>query len=319
MKRVAWRLVQSLAVLLVMSVVVHALMGLMPGDPIDLMISTNPHLSPQDAQNLRALYGVGQPWPERWARWMIQILSGNLGYSRLYARPVAEIILPAIAHTALLAGATMATSMIFGLGLGIVAGAKSGGWADRVIRIGSYFALSLPTFWAGLMLTAIFSVALGWLPASGMSSSLPGEGARIGDIAAHLVLPSVTLSIGLAAQYMRQMRAAMMAEAPQPYIRTARAKGCSPWRVVLAHQLRNAALPITTVVALETGSLLSGALVTETVFAWPGLGRLSYGAIMGNDYNLALSALLLATAMTLVMSIAADMAYGLLDPRTRRT
>lgn len=317
MKHILWRALQSILVLLIMSVVVHALMGLMPGDPIDLMIATNPHLTPQDAENLRALYGVGQPWPVRWLRWIVQFLQGNLGYSRLYAQPVSQIIGPAIVHTALLAVAAMLLSMVIGLGAGIAAGAKSGGWFDRLARVGAYGALSLPTFWAGLMLTAVFSVWLGWLPASGMSSALPGEASGILDIAAHLVLPAVTLSIGLSALYMRQMRAAMMAEAQQPYIRTARAKGCSPLRVVLGHQLRNALLPITTIVAMESGSLLSGALVTETIFAWPGLGRLSYNAIMGNDYNLALSALLLATALTLGMSIVADLAYGILDPRTK--
>ena len=147
---------------------------------------------------------------------------------------------------------------------------------------------------------------MGWLPAGG------------GDAPFALVLPAVTLAVAGLGQFLRHTRAAMITEAGQDYIRTARAKGCTPARVVLRHQLRNALLPVTTIVALELGGLFSGALVTETVFAWPGMGRLIFEAVMGNDFNLALTGLLLATAMTLVGSILADVAYAWLDPRVRR-
>ena len=316
--RLTQRLFQALMVMLVMSVAVHALMGLMPGDPIDLMIAGNPHLTPDDAARLKALYGVGQPWPLRWARWLIQVIQGNLGYSRLFARPVTEIMLPAIGHTLQLAGTALVMALMLGLPLGLLAGARPGSAADRLARLFSYASLSMPTFWLGLMLIAVFSVGLGWLPASGLSAALPGEAIPLFDRLLHLILPAVTLGLGGAGQYLRHMRAAMMAERGQPYLRTALAKGCTPRRVILAHQMRNALLPVVTIAALEAGSLLSGALITETVFAWPGLGRLSYEAVMGNDYNLALSALLLATAVTLVASALADLAYGIIDPRTGR-
>ena len=297
-RRLGIRLLQMAAVMLIMSLAVFALMAAMPGDPIDLMIAGNPHLTADDANRLRALYGVGQPWPVRWWDWLGQVIHGQLGYSRLFARPVAQMIWPALGHTAWLGLCAMALALGLGLPLGVAAGA---GQADRIITGLSYLVLSVPTFWLGLMLIALFSVTLGWLPATGEA----------------VLLPAFTLAAGGIGQYIRHMRAAMLTQSPAPYLRTARAKGCGPWRVVLAHQCRNALLPVVTVAALEAGSLLSGAVVTETVFAWPGLGRLTYDAIMGNDYNLALSALLMTTLLTLLASALADLAYGLLDPRIR--
>jgi len=311
------RLGQGFAVMLIMSVIVFILMGAMPGDPIDLMISSNPHLTAADAVRLKDLYGIGKPWPIRWWDWVGQLLQGQLGYSRLFAREVGSIIIPALGHTALLAAAAMVLAAGIGLPLGIAAGAKPGSLTDRFIVLASYLSLSLPTFWLGLMLVAVFSVWLDWLPASGSTALLsPFEGS-LADRLRHLILPAATLAVGGIGQYVRHMRAAMIAESRAPYLRTARAKGCSPLRVTLNHHVRNAMLPVVTIAALEAGALMSGALVTETVFAWPGLGRLSYEAIMGNDYNLALSALLLATLLTVTASALADLAYGLLDPRTR--
>jgi peptide/nickel transport system permease protein len=246
-----------------------------------------------------------------------QILHGQLGYSRLFAREVGQIVLPALGHTALLAAASMLLALGIGLPLGIIAGALPGSRWDRTITSLSYLSLSMPTFWLGLMLIALFSVWLDWLPASGSTSLLSSHESGIADRLRHLILPAVTLAVGGAGQYIRHMRASMIAEAKAPYLRTARAKGCSPIRVVLNHHVNNALLPVITIAALEAGALMSGALVTETVFAWPGLGRLSYDAIMGNDYNLALSALLLATLLTVVTSALADFAYGIIDPRIR--
>lgn len=316
-RRLLHRALQTLGVILVMSLTVFALMAAMPGDPIDLMIAGNPHLTPDDVIRLKAVYGVGQAWPLRWLDWIGQVCQGNLGYSRLFARPVGVILLPALGHTLQLAAAAMALALLVGISLGLIAGAHAGRSWDRAISALSYLALSVPTFWLGLMLIAVFSVTLQWLPASGVSGLLSAQDGTWGDFARHLLLPALTLAMGGAGQYIRHMRAAMIAESSAPYLRTARAKGCSPFRVILHHQLHNAILPIVTIVALEAGSLLSGALVTETVFGWPGLGRLSYEAIMGNDYNLALSALLMATLLTLLMSILADLAYGLLDPRIK--
>jgi peptide/nickel transport system permease protein len=306
------RTAQSAVVLLVMSFVVYGLMGLMPGDPIDLMIAADPHLSAEDALRLKALYGLDQPWTERYLRWLDQVAQGELGYSRLYAKPVLDAMLPALANTALLMIAALALALTVAIPLGIAASLRPGSVFDHAVNLVAFASISLPTFWLGLMLIVLFAVELGWLPASGLHEV--GGGGLL-DRARHLILPAVTLGIAGMGQYVRHMRAAMLGEAHHDYVRTARAKGCGPGRVVLRHQLRNALIPVTTILALEVGGLFSGALITETVFAWPGMGRLIYEAVMGNDFNLALVGLLLATAMTLLGSILADLAYAALDRR----
>lgn len=310
---IAARLLQSLAVLLVMSFVVYGLMGLMPGDPIDLMIAADPRLTPDDALRLKALYGLDQPWTERYLRWLAQLLRGELGYSRLYAKPVWEALLPALGNTALLMASALTLALAVALPLGIAASLRPGSAFDHAANLLAFASVSVPTFWLGLMLIVLFAVNLGWLPASGMEE-VAGNGG-LADRLRHMVLPVLTLALAGLGQYMRQMRAAMIGEAHHDYVRTARAKGCGPWRVVMVHQLRNALIPVTTILALELGGLFSGTLITETVFGWPGMGRLIYDSVMGNDYNLALVGLLLATAMTLLGSILADLAYAVLDRR----
>lgn len=307
------RSLQSLAVLLVMSCVVYGLMGLMPGDPIDLMIAGDPRLSPDDAIRLKALYGLDQPWTERYVRWLGQVLRGELGYSRLYARPVLDALLPALGNTVLLMASALAVALTVAIPLGIAASLKPGSAFDHAVNLLAFASVSVPTFWLGLMLVVVFAVNLGWLPASGMEE-VGGTGG-VADRLRHMALPVATLALAGMGQYIRHMRAAMIGEAHHDYVRTARAKGCSPRRIVLVHQLRNALIPVATILALEVGGLFSGALITETVFAWPGMGRLIFEAVMGNDFNLALTGLLLATAMTLVGSILADIAYAALDRR----
>ncbi|MBI3445741.1 MAG: ABC transporter permease [Magnetospirillum sp.] len=311
-RAVALRLFQSLLVLLVMSFVIYGLMGLMPGDPIDLMIAGDPRLTGEDAVRLKALYGLDRPWTERWLRWLAQMCQGELGYSRLYGRPVWESMAPALVNSATLMLSSLGLALILALPLGIMASLRPDGILDRLVNLLSFASVSVPVFWLGLMLIVVFAVLLGWLPAGGMEEVGGGDRLR------HLILPVSALALAGIGQLARHMRAAMMAEAASDYMRTARAKGCGPARMVLSHQLRNALLPIVTIVALEIGGLFSGALITETVFAWPGMGRLIYEAVMGNDFNLALSGLLLATAMTLAGSILADIAYTRLDPRIGR-
>lgn len=312
-RHILFRLLQSVLVLLVMSFVVYGLMGLMPGDPIDMMIAGDPNLSPDDAARLKALYGLDKPWTERYVAWLAQVVQGELGYSRLYARPVLDAMIPALGNTALLMAAALSLALVVAIPLGILASLRPGSIFDHAINLLAFASVSVPTFWLGLMMIVLFAVTLGWLPAGGMGA-VTGEGGW-GDRLAHMALPVATLAVASLGAYMRHMRAAMIGEAHHDYVRTARAKGCSRTRVVLGHQLRNASIPVVTILALEIGALFSGALITETVFAWPGMGRLIFEAVMGNDFNLALSGLLLATAMTLLGSILADIAYAWLDPR----
>lgn len=310
------RLLQSLIVLLVMSVVVHGLMGLMPGDPIDLMIASDPNLNAADAMRLKALYGLDRPWGERYLAWITQVVQGELGYSRLFAKPVLAIIGPALVNSLTLMLSALGLSLLIAVPLGIVAALRPGRALDHLINAISFASVSLPTFWLGLMLMVVFAVLLGWLPAGGMQS-LSGDSGGLADSLRHMALPVATLAIAGIGQYARHTRAAMLAEAGQDYIRTAKAKGCAPIRLVLRHQWRNALLPLITLLGLEFGNLFSGALITETVFGWPGMGKLIADAVMGNDFNLALTALMLATAMTLLGSILADLLMARLDPRIK--
>ncbi len=306
------RVLQSLVVLGLMSFVIYALIGLMPGDPIDLMLSANPRLSQSDAERLRALHGLDRPLLERYANWAQAALAGDLGYSRAFGRPVVEVLGPRLVNTAALMIAAMALALAVGLPAGIYAAARPGSLADGAVNLACFASVSVPTFWLALMLIILFAVTLGWLPASGLST--PSDSGLI-DRARHLVLPVTTLAIVEAGAYARYMRAAMREALRQDYVRTARAKGAGEARVVLGHALRNAMIPVATVMALGFGTLFSGALVTETMFAYPGMGKLIFDAIMGNDFNLALMGLLFATLMTLTANFAADLAYGALDPR----
>ena len=194
----------------------------------------------------------------------------------------------------------------------LIKSVKQGRLTDHALNLAAFAAISLPVFWLGLMLIILFAVGLAWLPASGVET-VGGGGAW--DRLRHLVLPVSALALASFGHHLRYMRAAMISALRQDWIRTARAKGLSWRQVVLRHALRNALIPVVTVLALDLGTLFSGVLVTETVFAYPGMGKLIYDAVMGNDYNLALAGLMLATALTLAGSLLADLAYGLLDPR----
>ncbi|MGQ9370991.1 ABC transporter permease [Azospirillum sp. ST 5-10] len=306
------RLLQALVVLLAMSVLITVLIGLMPGDPVDLMIAANPNLGAESAARLRALHGLDRPLHERYLNWLAAALRGDFGYSRLYARPVLEVLVPRLVNTLLLLGAAFALSVAVALPLGVFAARRAHRPADDAVNLFCFAGISLPPFWLALLLILLFAVGLGWLPASGMG---PVGAAGWGERLPHFVLPVATLTLASLGGYTRYVRASMMVELRQDYVRTARAKGLGEGRTVWRHALRNALIPVVTVVALEFGALFSGALVTETMFAWPGMGKLIYDSIMGNDYNVALVALLLATATTLAANLAADLAYAALDPR----
>ncbi len=299
------RLLQSLAVLIVMSFVVHGLIGLMPGDPIDLMISGNPRLTAADAQHLRTLYGLDLPIWQRYLNWLAALLHGDLGYSRLYHQPVTEVLLPRLGNTLILMGTSLVLALAVAVPAGVLAARKAGSAIDTLINLACFTGISLPPFWLALVLMMVFAVELGWLPAGGMGSP------------AHLVLPVATLTIAGIAGYTRYVRSAMREALHRDHIRTARAKGLSESRVVWCHALPGALIPVVTILGMEFGNLFSGAMITETMFAWQGMGKLIYDSIMGNDTNVALIALLLATAMTLLGNFLADLAYAELDPRIR--
>ena len=308
---IAQRLAESLFVLALMSFVIYGLIGLMPGDPIDIMVSADPDLTPADAARLRALYGLDQPIAARYWRWLSAALSGDLGYSRLHARPVLEILLPRLANTMILMGLSFALALAIALPAGILAALKPRSMLDNLINLLAFAGISIPPFWLAILLIMLFAVTLGWLPAGGVGDAGGGLWSRI----EHLLLPLAALTLATVGGIVRFVRAAMIEALRQDYIRTAHAKGVAPLRVVTGHALRNAMIPVVTILALNFGALFSGALITETMFGWLGMGKTIYDAIMGNDYNLALVGLLFATLTTLVANLAADVAYAWLDPR----
>jgi peptide/nickel transport system permease protein len=308
----AIRLVEIAAILVLLSFIVYALIGLMPGDPIDLMRSSDPRMSAANAARLKALYGLDQPLLLRYAGWARQALAGDLCYSRLFSVPVWGALLPRLGNSLMLMLPSFVLAFALALGLGTAAARRPGFRLDAAVNLFCFAGVSLPTFWLALILILVFAAGLGWLPASGIATAGISDAA---DRLRHLVLPVATLTLVSAASYTRYVRAAMREALAQDHIRTARAKGASEARVVLHHALRSALVPVTTILALSFGGLVSGALVTETMFGYPGMGKLIFDAVMGNDYNLALAALLLAAAVTMAANLAADLAYAWLDPR----
>jgi peptide/nickel transport system permease protein len=313
-RHLLFRLVQAALVLLAMSFVVYGLITLMPGDPVELMAAGSPHMTPEDVARLKALYGIDRPFLERWGHWLMAALSGHLGYSRLSGQTVAATLAQPLTNSLALMLTSLALALLAALPAGVWAALRQGRLPDHGLNFLAFAAVSLPVFWLGMLLIILFAVGLAWLPAGGVTAV--GGGGLV-DRARHLALPVAALAVAGFGQYLRHMRAAMISALRQDWIRTARAKGLSWTQTVVRHAIRHALAPVVTVLALDLGSLFSGVLVTETVFSYPGMGKVTYDAVMGNDYNLALAGLLLATLLTLAGNLLADMLYGLLDPRTR--
>ncbi|HEX6110876.1 MAG TPA: ABC transporter permease [Geminicoccaceae bacterium] len=308
----AHRLTEAAIVLLLMSFCIYGLLGLMPGDPIDLMASGDPNITSEDVARLKALHGLDQPLYKRYWHWFEGAVQGDFGYSRTHARPVLEILLPRLGNTCLLMGISLLLAFALALPAGVLAALKPRSWYDYTLNLFAFAGISLPSFWLALLLILLFAVELGWLPAGGVQTVGVG---RLGDRLAHLVLPVLTLTVLTAGGLLRFTRAAMIEALRQDYIRTARAKGLGPYGVVVGHALRNAMIPVVTVLALNFGALFSGALIVETMFAYLGMGKLIYDSILGNDFNVALVGLLFATLLTLASNLGADVVYAWLDPR----
>jgi len=306
------RLIESLIVLAAMSFVVYVLIGLMPGDPVDLMISSDPKLTAADVERLRALYGLDQPILERYGAWLGAVLQGDFGYSRTYTQPVLDILWPRLGNTLLLMGLSLALTLIIAIPLGVYAALRPYSYADYAINLFCFAGISVPAFWFALLCIILFAVKLQWLPAGGMETV--GASSFI-DRVQHILLPLIVLTITHVGSFTRFLRASMIQTLRQDYIRTARAKGVGTARLLLGHAMQNALLPLVTILGLSFGSLFSGALITEIMFSWLGMGKLMYDAILGNDYNLALVGLLFATGATLLGNFLSDIGQVALDPR----
>jgi peptide/nickel transport system permease protein len=306
------RLAETLIVLLVMSFVIYGLMGLMPGDPIDLMLTADPKLTAADVARLKALQGLDQPLIDRYVHWLSAALQGDFGYSRLQSLPVWQVVMPRLWNTVLLMGLSLVIALAIAIPAGVQAAARPGSLTDNVINLSAFAGMSVPLFWLAILMLMLFSVHLRILPASGTSTVGVDS---IADRARYLIMPVLSLTLVTVGTHLRYIRSAMTEALRQDFIRTAQAKGVSRRRLLYGHALRNAMIPFVTVLALDFGTLFSGALIVEQIFAYLGMGKTIYDAVAGNDFNLAMVSLLLSTAVVLLSNLAADLAYAWLDPR----
>ncbi len=311
------RLVQTAVVIVLLSYFCYLLMTLMPGDPVDEMIMANPEITSADIERLRALHGLDQPVWVRYWNWVSTVASGDLGYSRTYRVPVTEILGPALINTFILAGAALLVALIVAIPLGVWAALRQNSRVDYLVNLVAFAGISVPSFWIAIVLILVFAVYIPIFPAGGTGSialdMTPWE--VFTDRLKYLVLPVLSLSFLSIGTYVRYTRAAMLEAMSNDYIRTARAKGLSWPRVYLVHGFRNALIPLITITALSFSTLFSGAIITETVFAYRGVGQLVFESIQGNDFNVAMVAFMISVSMVLVMNLIADLLYGVADPR----
>ncbi|CAO3424847.1 ABC transporter permease [Azospirillum endophyticum] len=308
---------QLVFVLLGIALINFFLLHLAPGDAAQVLAGESGAATPEYMEALRRQFGLDQPLYIQFLRYLGNLATFDLGYSFRQSLPVSELILQRLPATLLLMGTAIGFALVAGCSLGFLAARRAGKLTDTVISIVALLFYATPVFWVGIMLIVVFSVILDWLPVGGMTSveaNLSGL-ALVGDVALHLVLPAVTLGLFYLAIYARLMRAAMLEVYGQDFVRTARAKGVRPRRIAWRHVLRNALLPIVTTLGVQLGSILGGAVLVETVFSWPGLGRLAFSALFQRDLNLLLGILFCSSVVVVLVNIAVDLVYALLDPR----
>jgi peptide/nickel transport system permease protein len=285
-----------------------------------MLLAGDQRLPVEQQENLKRIYGLDRPLPVQYARWLSATARGDWGTSFTYQRPVTSVVLDAVPATLLLAFAGLLVEQAVGLVFGIMAARRPGSAADHLIRVISLLLFSQPAFWLALMAILLFSLVWPILPASHMYSVGAedlGRGARFLDLLRHLVLPALVIGLTQAGSVIRYVRASVLDVLGQEYIRAARAKGISERRVVWVHALRNALPPLIQVMALSLGSLLNGILIAEVVFSWPGIGQLTFEAILSRDYPMVLATTAFGAVMVLLTNLIADVLHALADPRVR--
>ena len=314
---IARRLILVPPTILMIIVLNFFILHLTPGDVVDVLAGLSGAATPEYMANLRKSFGLDQPLTVQLGRYIWNIAQMNLGYSFWHNMPVSALIWKHLPATLLL----MSISIAMAIGLGIVLGVTAARFVNRpvdgIISVFALLSYATPTFWIGLMMIVLFSVKLGWFPTGGMTNigaNLTGLSHAL-DVAKHMVLPSLSLSLFYVAIYTRLMRASMLEVYGYDYVRTAFAKGLNDGRVAFHHVLRNALLPLVTMGGMQVGYTIGGSVLVETVFGWPGLGRLASEGILQRDYNLLMGLLLAGSVLVLVMNIAVDLIYTVLDPR----
>jgi peptide/nickel transport system permease protein len=311
------RLAASLPTLLIILAGLFLLLQLAPGDTVDALMAQMGGGSAEIAADLRAFYGLDLSVPTQLGNYLWRLVRLDLGFSAIYGKPVATVILERLPATLLLMSAALSFAFFAGLLLGVAAARRVNRWPDTLISVVGLVFYATPSFWFGLMAIVLFAVHLQWLPAGGfeeIEAGLTGF-ARALDIARHLVLPTLTLGLIFLAIYLRIMRATMLEVLTLDFVRTARAKGLPEGRVVTRHVLRNALLPMVTLIGLQAGTMLGGSVVVESVFSLPGLGRLAYEAVVQRDLNTLLGIVFVSALLVILVNFLVDLAYARLDPR----
>jgi peptide/nickel transport system permease protein len=307
------RLVLAIPILLLISIVTYVIIDLMPGDSIDMLV--DPTGSAESIERRREALGLNDPLYLRYFHWLKEVLQGNLGYSAVNNWPVAQQVTERIGPTVTLMGSALVVSLALAFPIGIISAVKSNSRLDNILTILTFSGISLPTFFVGLAGIYIFAVKLHLVPTSMMQT--PGIESSLWDRLHHLILPVMVLAIHQVALYMRLIRSSVLEVMRKDFVRTARAKGLREQAVVLRHAVRNSLLPVVSVLGVQLPALFSGAVVTEQIFAWPGIGRLLVSSVYGRDYPV-LMAIIMVTAILVVLSnLLTDIVYALVDPRIR--
>jgi peptide/nickel transport system permease protein len=318
--RYIWvRVIQMVPTLLLIILTAFVLLKMAPGDLVQVIAGESGGASPEYIARLRESFGLDAPLHIQFIHYISAVFQGDLGFSFRNNVSVATLLMSRLPATLLLATAALFISVVVGIGCGVIAATYRGKWQDHAISISALLIYATPVFLTGIGLILLFSVALPWLPIGGFADAygINTPWQRAASVARHLVLPALTLGTAYAAIYIRLTRGAMLEVQTLDFVRTARAKGVSPYRVIWRHSLRNALLPLVTVIGMQSGAMLGGAILVETVFAWPGLGRLAFEALQQRDYNLLAGLILCSGAVVIVMNLLVDLVYGLLDPRVR--
>lgn len=308
--------------IVVLSYICFWIMAKMPGDPVDLLISANPKITSADVERLRSLYGLDQPTYKRYWNWVSTIAEGDLGYSRTYRIPVSELMGPRLINTFYLSILALMTSLLIAIPIGIYSALHPGSKFDYIANLFSFAGISIPSFWLGIVLIIVFAVVFRILPAGGTETvGLAHKSGwfHIKDRLTYLLLPIASLSIQQIGIFVRYTRSSMLEAMRNDFIRTAKAKGLERNIVVWKHGFRNALIPLIAVLAISFSGIFSGAILTETVFNYQGVGKLVYDSIISNDYNVAMVAFVISVTSVLIMNLVADILYGFADPRISYT
>jgi peptide/nickel transport system permease protein len=307
------RVVAIVPMLVVISIVVFTIIQITPGDPARIYIGEQSRASPEYLEQVRKDLGLDQPLYVQYLRWLQRTLRGDFGTSTITRQPVGQLLIDAAPKTLYLSAVTLLVAMAVGIPCGVMSAVRRNSRLDLVLTLLATFGVAMPSFWLAVLLILLFAVQLGWLPAFGFANPLEDP---LGSLKL-MILPALTLGLSMCAAIMRQLRSSMLNVLSAEYMKTARAKGLGELVVIRRHAIRNALIPVVTIIGVQATVLISGTVITETIFTIPGLGRLAVEAITAKDYPVLMGTMLVVTVGVLVVNLLVDLSYGLLDPRIR--